>query len=290
MGAVRWAINQITLAGGSRQPPADLPRDLAAVRAGGWTAIEVWLPHWDGYVTTHGLTAARRMLDESGLVVAGGCGAGAYFFVESAHRATALDQLERRLEQCQALGAPHLVVAPGFADPAEPSVDAFSLAVENVRAAGVVAARYGVRLGIECLAAARLIRSQSAAIALAQRVAHPAVGVIVDTYHLYAGISKEGDLDLFRADPALLTFVHISDVAATKLHDLWTVADREWPLPVGVGAIPNAHVLATLRAMGFEGGVSLELFNAAFEARWQCDPIAASSEAFRRCQDLAVRQ
>ena len=42
---MRWAINQITLAGGSCRPPApeDLPRDLAAVRAGGWTAVELWL-------------------------------------------------------------------------------------------------------------------------------------------------------------------------------------------------------------------------------------------------------
>jgi hypothetical protein len=64
---MRWAINQISLAGGSRRAPDDLPRDLAAIRAGGWRAVELWLAHWDGYAKQHGLPAARRLLDESGL-------------------------------------------------------------------------------------------------------------------------------------------------------------------------------------------------------------------------------
>jgi 4-hydroxyphenylpyruvate dioxygenase len=286
---MRWAMNQITLAGGSRRPPEDLPRDLAAVHAGGWRAFEIWPAHWDDWVAANGLAGARRVLDESGLVAVGGCGAGAAFFVGPEHRAAALDQLARRLELCQALGAPHLVVSPGFTEPAEPSAAAFEVAVENLRAAGELAARHGVRLGIECLAAARLVRSQSAAVGLARRVAHPAVGVIVDTYHLYAGVSKTEDLELLRADPALLTFVHVSDVAASKLQELWTVPDREWPLPAGEGGIPNARLLSSIHDLGYDGDVSLELFSAAFEARWRDDPERAAREAYRRCRELTDR-
>jgi sugar phosphate isomerase/epimerase len=166
---MRWALNQITIAGGSRQPPADLPRDLHALRAGGWGAIELWLPHWEGYVGAHGLPAARRLLDESGLVAAGACGGAPFFFAEGAALRQALDLLRMRLEQCQALGAPHMVVAPGFAEPAEPSAAMLDRAAENVRRAGQLAAQYGVGLGIECLARARLVRSLPAAIALARR-------------------------------------------------------------------------------------------------------------------------
>src|SRR5262245_51066853 len=115
---VRWAINQITLAGGSRRPPGDLPGDLAALRAGGWEALEVWLPHWDAHIARHGLGAARRLLEDSGLPAAGGCGAGDFFFVRGHARAEAFAMLEERLEQVRELGARHLVVAPGFAEPA----------------------------------------------------------------------------------------------------------------------------------------------------------------------------
>jgi sugar phosphate isomerase/epimerase len=210
---MRWAMNQITLHGGSRRPPDDLPRDLAAVRAGGWTAIELWPAHWDVYVSRHGLAGARRALDASGLVAAGGCGAGAAFFVEPARRREALAQLERRLELCQALGAPHLVVSPGFTEPLEPSAAAFELAVENLQVA----------------------------------------------------------------------------VAASKLHELWTVPDRELPLSGDRGGIPNARLLATIAALGYDGDVSLELFSAAFEARWHEDPQGASREAYRACVALTER-
>ncbi|HEX2324723.1 MAG TPA: TIM barrel protein, partial [Chloroflexota bacterium] len=137
---MRWAINQITLAGGSRRAPERLADDLRAVRAGGWAAIELWLAHWDGYIDGHGLGAARRLLDDAGLAVAGGCGGSGFFFVRGAGRGEAFAQLERRLEQCRALGAPHLVVAPGFTEPAEPSLAAFELAAENLNAAGALAA------------------------------------------------------------------------------------------------------------------------------------------------------
>jgi hypothetical protein len=42
------------------------------------------------------------------------------------------------------------------------------------------------------------------------------VAVIVDTYHLYAGVSKPEDLEALRAAPDLLSVVHVSDVAATR--------------------------------------------------------------------------
>ena len=129
-----------------------------------------------------------------------------------------------------------------------------------------------MRLGIECLAGARLVRSQPAAIALARRVAHQAVGVIVDTYHLYAGVSKTEDLEALRATPDLLTFVHVSDVAGDKLRELWSVPDRELPLPEGAGGIPNAPLLEAVRGLGFDGDLSLGLFSAAFESDWRGDP------------------
>jgi sugar phosphate isomerase/epimerase len=283
---MRWAINQITLNGGRRRPPADLARDLAALRAGGWTALEVWLPHWDGDVARLGLPGARRVLDDSGLIPAGGCGAEPFFFATGAARGAAFDRLRLRLEQCQALGAPHLVVAPGFGALEAPAGEAFDRAAENLAAAGDLAAGYGVRLGVECLAAAHLVRSQSGAIALARRAARPAVGVLLDTYHLYAGVSKLSDLDTLRDEPSLLTMVHVSDVSGERLHELWTVGDRDLPFPDGRGAVPNAAMLRTVRDLGYDGFLSLELFSAAFEDRWRADPLAAAAVARRRCHAL----
>ena len=283
---MRWALNQISIHGGSRQPPADLPRDLHALRTGGWRRIELWLAHWDGYVAAHRLPAARRLLDESGLVAAGACGGAPFFFAEGEPLRQALDLLRGRLEQCQALGAPHLVVAPGFTEPAKPSAAMLDRAAENMRAAGELAAAHGVRLGIECLARARLVRSLPAAIALARHSDLPNVGVIVDTYHLYADVSKTEDLDLLRDDPWWLFFVHVSDVAAAIPRELWTVPQRVLPGGPDGGGVPNAQLLAAIRALGYNGDVSLELFDPGFEAQWAADPAGAAAEAYRRCTEL----
>ena len=120
-------------------------------------------------------------------------------------------------------------------------------------------------------------------------MAHPAVGVLVDTYHLYAGVSKTEDLDALRATPGLLTFVHVSDVAADTPRELWAVPDRELPLPGDAGGIPNARLLAAVRDLGFDGDVSLELFSARFEARWHADRVGASRQAYHACRDLTDR-
>ena len=280
---MRWALNQISIAGGSRRPPADLGRDLAALRRGGWRAVELWLAHWDPYVGAHGPAAARRLLDESVLVAAGACGGAPFFFAQGTARHRALDHLRARLELCLGLGAPHLVVAPGFTEPETPSADAFQRAADNTRAAGEVAAGLGVRLCIEFLAAARLVESMPAAWDLARRVALPGVGVVVDTYHLYGGLSKLEDLELLRQDPSRLFFVHVSDVDAHLLRDLWTVPHRVLP---GAGGVPNRRLLGALRALGYDADVSLELFDAGFEARWAADPVAAAREAYSRCAAL----
>ena len=290
---MRWAINQITLHGGSRTAPADLPAELAALREAGWRAIELWLSHWDAYVGRHGLTAARRLLDESGLVAAGGCGLRdgpgepvSLYFSEGEALRQSHAALERRLEQCQALGATHLVTSPGFTLPEAPVVAHMEHAAESLGRASAAAARYGVRLGIEFLALAKLVNTLEGAWRLCRRVDHPNLGIVLDTYHLYAGRSKTEDLALLQADRSRLFYVHVSDVDARKPRDLWVVPDRTLPPPEGEGGIPNRTLLERAAGLGYDGWVSLELFSADFEARWEHDRVSAARAAYARCVSL----
>ncbi len=284
---MRWSINQIALAGGSRRPPDDLPGDLVAIRAGGWRALEAWLPHWDPYVERHGLRAARRLLDDHGLAAAGGCGVGAggLFFADGDALRSAHAAIEWRLEQCCALGAAHLVLSPGFELPEVPRASHLARAADNLRRAAESASRYGVRIGVEFLAAARLVSTLPTALRLAQCVDHPNAGVVLDTYHLYAGRSKSEDIDLLRTDPSRLSFVHVSDVDAALPRDLWSVPDRTLPgMPAeGAGGIPNVALLERVRSLGFDGDVSLEVFSETFEAAWRSEPVEASRLAYERC-------
>ena len=285
---MRPCFNQITA---GRQPPADPARDLAALAEAGWPAIELWLRHWDSYFAGHSPAQARRLLDDAGLVAAGACGHSGFFFAAGEALRQSLDQLTQRLEQCQALGAPHLVVTPGQA-PERPAAADLDLAAEHLQAACDQAAGYGVTLGIEFLKGARLVNNLLTAALLATKVDRPNVGVVVDTFHLYAGISKVEDLSflsrpgsatLGSAPPggssqARITFVHVNDASLAKPRELLADPDRVLP---GEGVFPLSDIFAALRQRGYDGDVSLELFNEVFAARWAENPAAAARAALQ---------
>lgn len=267
-----------------RQPPADLARDLAAVRAGGWEAVELWLDHWDARFPPNADAAARRVLDEAGLAVAGACFQEGLLFAHGDGWRRRRDELRRRLERCAGLGAHHLVVVPVPHPEAEPPGEAdLERAAENLQVAAELAGAGGVGLEIEFLRGARLVNNLATALELARRVDHANVGVLLDTYHLFAGPSKLEDLDLLGAHTGRLRFVHVNDVPAARPRELWTDADRVLP---GDGHLPLARVLTAIRRSGYAGDVSLELFSAEFAARWAEDPAGAAAAAHKRVSGL----
>jgi 2-keto-myo-inositol isomerase len=272
-------LNQITIGRRPPQDTAELSRQLAAARAGGWTAMELWLRHWDAVFEREG-SGARRLLQDAGITATGGCAHPGLFFSTGETLRRFQDELRRRLEQCQALGAPHLVITPGTPGedlPERLDAAALALAAANLRAAAALAAPFGVRLGIEFLKGARMVNNLYTALALAGDVAHPNVGVVLDTFHFYAGPSKLEDLDALGSDPARLSFVHVNDVPFDAPREGWTDAARVLP---GEGAFPLGTIFQRLAAAGYDGPVSLELFNDAFAARWAESPEAAASAAY----------
>src|SRR5437762_248066 len=94
-----------------RTPPAGGRRraEPAAARAGGWTAMELWLRHWDAIFEREG-SGARRLLQDAGIAATGGCAHPGLFFSTGETLRRLQEELRRRLEQCQVLGAPHLVI------------------------------------------------------------------------------------------------------------------------------------------------------------------------------------
>ena len=278
---MQLCLNQITI---RRQAPASeaiLAGDLAALRAGGWTHLELWLAHLDGEGAPDAATT-RRLMDDAGIAASGGCAQAGLFFNTGDALRQARDSLAQRLTQCQALSAPHLVVTPtnpfvsGKQLPENPSDADLDVAAENLRGAGDLAAQYGVRLGIEFLKMAHFVSSLPTAATLAARTNHPNVGVLVDTFHLYAGVSKVEDLQLLRANPERLFFVHVNDVPASTPREL--LRDPERVLP-GEGDMPLDAIFTALRALPYTGLVSLELFNPAFYERWAAAPEATSRAA-----------
>ncbi len=94
------------------------------------------------------------------------------------------------------------------------------------------------------------------ALQVIRRAAQGNVGLCLDTFHFYAGVSKLEDLDELR--PGEVEHVHFHDVPGAVPRELLVDADR---IPPGTGVIPLRKVVDALRRIGYAGALSVELFD-----------------------------
>jgi 2-keto-myo-inositol isomerase len=137
------------------------------------------------------------------------------------------------------------------------AVDQTSLerAVISLKQAAQWAAGFGVSLALEFRGKATFCASLDTALALVTQCGEPNVGVNLDVFHFYTGPSKFDDLRLLT--PATLAFVQLADLAGVP-RELATDADRILP---GDGDFQLQAIVEQLRAVGYEGAVSVELMN-----------------------------
>src|SRR5262249_13161653 len=101
----------------------------------------------------------------------------------------------------------------------------------------------------------------------------PDASVLLDSYHLYKGGSDVAGLHLL--GPSAIGIFHVNDyphVERAKITD----ADRVYP---GDGVAPLKAILGMLRAIGYRGYLSLELFNKEY---WKQDPLTVAKTGLEK--------
>jgi sugar phosphate isomerase/epimerase len=98
--------------------------------------------------------------------------------------------------------------------------------------------------------------------------AHPDACALLDIFHIYRGGSDFSGLRMFSG--AAMHVLHVNDYPAQPPREKLTDADRVYP---GDGVAPVAQILRDLRASGFCGMLSLELFN---RKLWEQDPLVVA--------------
>jgi len=249
----------------------DYRTDIEAYAKAGFDAVEIWLPKVDKFLETGSLKDARSILDDNGIEAVGSCYYVGVMLPED--KAKALDGLKKRLDLAAALGAPMIVVPTDF--PASVKLEDYDRAVPNIREAAEVARSYGVKLGIEFIRGAKFIGTLSTANRIVRKVRHPYVGVLIDTFHFYCGLSQMPDLLATKGKDVLL--VHIND-CADKPRELAEDSDR---VLLGKGTFPLVEMVRALEKIGFDGYYSLELFD---KSLWAQDPRAVAKKAYRNLQ------
>lgn len=265
-GLERFSFNQATA---KHWPLADL---VAGCVAAGVTQVGLWRDQ----VAAHGSPAeAAKLVRDAGLKVTSLCRGG--FFQEPGWE----DDNRRAVDEAATLGAPVLVLVSGGLPAGSRDLDAARAHVgEAVGKLLPYATAAGVRLAIEPLhpmfASDRCVVSTLAqALDLAAPYPSEAVGVCVDTYHVWW--DDQVWAQLARAGRE-------SRIACVQLADWLT------PLPAGVllgrglpgtGCIDMGRFLTAVEKAGYQGPIEVEVFHEELWSRSGPEILAATVAAFR---------
>jgi 4-hydroxyphenylpyruvate dioxygenase len=161
-----------------------------------------------------------------------------------------------------------------------------ALAADQLRQLGDLAESSGVRVAYEALAWGRYVNDYEHAARLVRAVDHPAIGHCLDSFHI---LSRGWDPVAIETIPAeKIFFVQMADAPGLTMDLLsWSRHHRVFP---GEGAFDLADFMGHLLRAGYNGPVSLEIFNDTFR---RTDPTRTAVDALRSLvwlQDLASRQ
>jgi sugar phosphate isomerase/epimerase len=230
-------------------------------------AVELCVRHdipaiglWRDRLAEVGLSSAVALVERAGLHVSSLCRGGFFTAADAEGRAAAHSDNVAAVREAAALRADALVlVCGGLVAGSRDLGLARRMAADAIGELVLVAQSLGVRLGIEALhpmfcADRCVIASLGEAVDLALSFPADAVGVVVDTYHVWwdARLAAE----VARAAGRIVSY---------------QVCDWVLPLPtdvllgrghLGDGVIDFGPVTAAVAAAGFDGYVEVEIFNA----------------------------
>jgi len=169
------------------------------------------------------------------------------------------DRAESKFDVMEQLGADLMLVCSNTA-PDTSADDA--VAAEDLRSLGERAARRGFRIGYEALAWGRQVNTFGRAWKIVQTTDHPAVGLVVDTFHTFA--IEDDDAPIAKIPGDRIFFTQLADAPMMRLDPLsWSRHFRLFP---GQGAFPVTRFTRNVLASGYNGPISLEIFNDEFRA------------------------
>jgi 3-dehydroshikimate dehydratase len=166
---------------------------------------------------------------------------------------------DRKFDLMQELGTDLLLICSNVS-PA--SLGGIDRAADDFSELGDRAAKRGLRVGYEALAWGRHVSDYRDAWEIVRRADHPAIGVILDSFHALAPSFPTRAIRSIPGDKIFL--VQLADAPKLELDILsWSRHFRSFP---GQGDLPVGEFMEAIAATGYSGPLSLEIFNDQFRA------------------------
>lgn len=235
-----------------------LDEKLRTIAAAGFDAVEIFENDFTSFDGSAGDVA--RMCGDLGLRICALQPFRDFEGMPEPQRALAFRRVEKKFDLMQELGTDLLLVCSNVSPLALGGIDR---AADDFRELGERAARRGLRVGFEALAWGRHVSDYRGAWEIVRRAGHPAIGIILDSFHTLAPGFPVGPIAAIPADRIFL--VQLADAPQLDLDVLsWSRHFRCFP---GQGNLPVGDFMKAIEATGYKGPLSLEIFNDQFRAQ-----------------------
>jgi len=264
---LRTSIATVSIAG-------DFREKLAAISRAGYTGIEIFEQDFIAFdgapvdvgwlVADYGLEIMlfQPFRDFEGL--------------PEPYRSRAFDRAERKFDLMNSMGCDLVLVCSNIAAAALGGIDR---AADDFAELGERAGKRGIRVGFEALAWGRHINDHRDAWEVVRRADHSHVGLILDSFHT---LSRDIDPQTIRSIPGdKIFFVQLADAPKIDM-DLfyWSRHFRNMP---GEGDLPVVDFMRAVAATGYDGPLSLEIFNDQFRGG---SPVEIARDGHRSLMGL----
>lgn len=180
-----------------------------------------------------------------------------------------LRRAEAKFDVMERLGAETLLVCSNVSPVA---IDDDDLAAEQLHALAERAAAHGLRIAYEALAWGRHVSEYDHAWRIVEAAGHPALGTCLDSFHI---LSRGTDLAAIAGIDKVF-YLQLADAPYLSMDVLqWSRHHRCFP---GQGSFDVKDFVARVLATGYDGPLSLEVFNDVFR---QADPDRTAIDAMR---------
>lgn len=251
---------------------ADLIRDIFAARDAEYDCIEIWAAKLREFLKTSSVGHLRKLLEDANLEPWSINSIEHITFRTEEDYAEIKAECEELCAIAEAIDCPFVVVVPGkLPEGGAAKEEIVEESVRVLRELASIAAKYNVALAFEFLGQADCsVQTLELCNEIVEAVNRPNVGLVLDSFHFYAGGSTFESI--LEVQPDNICIFHINDAEDLPKEQL-TDAHRLLP---GYGILPLKQIKSALDRIGYDRVVSIEIFRPEY---WELDADVVAKEA-----------